>query len=53
MAYIFIVIFISKLVSVEMAWLLGIQNKIQAACPYMLEQAKNLHYGINVILKQN
>ena len=30
MAYIFIISFISKLVSVEMACLLGIQNEIQA-----------------------
>ena len=30
MAYIFTIIFISKLVSVEMACLLGIQNEIQA-----------------------
>ena len=35
MAYIFIIIFISKLVSVEMACLLGIQNEIQAVCMAM------------------
>ena len=32
MAYIFTIIFISKLVSVEMACPLGIQNEIQAVC---------------------
>ena len=32
MAYIFTIIFISKLVSVEMACLLVIQNEIQAVC---------------------
>ena len=37
MVYILTIIFTSKLVSVEMACLLGIQNEIQAVCVSTLE----------------
>ena len=49
MAYIFTIIFISKLVSVEMACLLVIQNKKQALCAPILKfcfNSLNLTYFI-------
>ena len=46
-AYIFTIIFISKLVSVEMACLLGIQNKTQALCSYSCKYL--LSTGVNSV----
>ena len=48
MAYIFTIIFISKLVSVEMACLLGIQNEIQAVA-LKLEMVAQLQLRIYML----
>jgi hypothetical protein len=48
MAYIFTVIFISKLVSVEMACLLVIQNEIQAVWTLMVDK-KEEGFSRNII----
>ena len=45
MAYIFTIIFISKPLSVEMAYLLGIQNKIQAV---WLAETQNSLFNISL-----
>ena len=48
MAYIFTIIFISKLVSVEMACLLGIQNEIQAVCKVILQRFPKHHHKVTI-----
>ena len=56
MSYIFTIIFISKLVLVEMASLLGIQNQIQAVCALkspdktMVDPTVDFHCGFNIKL---
>ena len=50
MAYIFTIIFTSKLVSVEMACLLGIQNEIQAVCKRSVRRTKILSSSLSQFL---